>query len=65
MARLGGLTSNIVEQVFSHTGCKWRFDDTRRVTRAINRDYNVAGICKEFPQRLADVVGRQGDRLPK
>ena len=37
----------------------------RRVTRAINRDYNVAGLCREFPQRLADVVERQGDRLPK
>ena len=37
----------------------------RRVTRAINREYNVAGLCREFPQRLADVVERQGDRLPK
>ena len=37
----------------------------RRVTRAINRDYNVAGLCREFPQRLADVVERQGERLPK
>jgi hypothetical protein len=37
----------------------------RRVTRAINRDYNVAGLCREFPQRLADVVERQGDRLRK
>jgi hypothetical protein len=37
----------------------------RRLTRAINRDYNVAGLCREFPQRFADVVERQRDRLPK
>ena len=37
----------------------------RRLTRAINRDYNVAGLCREFPQRFADVVERQGNRLRK
>ena len=37
----------------------------RRVIRYVNQEYDVAGLCREFPSRLADVIERQGDRLPK
>ena len=59
-AGVGGLVVPPWEETLAH----WTHR-ARRVTRAINREYNVAGLCREFPQRLADVVERQGDRLPK
>ena len=37
----------------------------RRVVAAINKDYDVAGLCGEFPTRLQDVVDGDGERLSK
>ena len=37
----------------------------RRVVAAVNREYDVSGLCREFRTRLEDVVCREGDRLPK
>ena len=37
----------------------------RSVIRQVNQEYAVPGLCKEFSSRLADVIERQGDRLPK
>jgi hypothetical protein len=37
----------------------------RRVVARINKDYDVAGLCGEFPQRLQDVVDGRGERLKK
>ena len=31
----------------------------------INEHYNVAGLCRQLPQRLAELDRRQGDRLAK
>ena len=31
----------------------------------INDNYNVQGLCRELPQRLAELDRRQGDRLRK
>ena len=33
--------------------------------RALNRECNVAALCREFPERLRECVRREGDRLPK
>ena len=37
----------------------------RRVIAQINKEYDVAGLCREFPQRLRDVVDGEGERLRK
>jgi hypothetical protein len=37
----------------------------RRAVQQVNKDYDASSLCKEFPKRLADVVDREGDRLPK
>ena len=37
----------------------------RRVVAAVNREYDVSGLCREFRAGLEDVVCREGDRLPK
>ena len=37
----------------------------QRVVRKVNRGYDVAGLCREFPSRLADLVDAGGDRLRK
>ena len=35
------------------------------VVNGINRDCDVAGLCREFPQRLIDLCAAGGDRLRK
>lgn len=37
----------------------------RKVVAHINSRYDVAGLCREFPQRLQKVVDGQGERLRK
>ena len=37
----------------------------RRVIRTINSSHDVAGLSREFPSRLIDVIDREGDRLRK
>ena len=37
----------------------------RKVVASINQEYDVAGLCREFPQRLRDVVDSEGERLRK
>ena len=37
----------------------------RRVIQRINENYNVHGLCSEFPQRLEKVVAGEGERLRK
>ena len=37
----------------------------RKVVASINQEYDVAGLCREFPQRLRDVVNSEGERLRK
>ena len=37
----------------------------REAVRSINADYDVRGLCKEFPDRLATCVDKGGDRLRK
>ena len=37
----------------------------RKAITHINKEYNVSGLCREFPMRLADVVKGQGERLQK
>ena len=37
----------------------------RRAIAAINRDYDVASLCRKFPARLQDVVDGLGERLRK
>ena len=42
--------------------------DTSRleeVAQDINDNLDVDGLCREFPYRIADVISRGGDRLPK
>ena len=36
-----------------------------RCVRQVNAEYDVAGLCREFPARLLDCIEREGDRLPK
>ena len=37
----------------------------RRVVASVNKDYDVAGLCRGFPKRLQDVIDSDGDRLRK
>ena len=37
----------------------------RRAVAAINQEYDVAGLCREFPERLQDLVDDGGERLRK
>ena len=37
----------------------------RRVVTYINQEYDVAGLCREFPQRLQDTADSGGERLCK
>ena len=37
----------------------------RQAVKEINRDYDVAGLCREFPGRLSAVRDSDGDRLRK
>ena len=37
----------------------------RRAVAAINQEYDVAGLCREFPERLQDLVDGGGERLRK
>ena len=37
----------------------------RRVVEHINTNFDVEGLCSEFPQRLADVLDGDGERLRK
>ena len=46
------------------TRAQWKARAARCV-RAINAEYNVAGLCREFPARLLDCQERGGDRIPK
>ena len=34
-----------------------------KAIREINRDYDVAGLCRQFPARLQEVVDGEGERL--
>ena len=36
-----------------------------RCVRHVNAEYDVAGLCREFPARSLDCIEREGDRLPK
>ena len=40
----------------------------RRASKAVafvNKEYNVAGLCRQFPQSIQDLVDSGGERLPK
>ena len=37
----------------------------KRVVDYINMSYDVKGLCREFPQRLADTLASEGERLRK
>ena len=37
----------------------------RKVVAHINNTHDVAGLCREFPQRLQSVVDGEGERLRK
>lgn len=37
----------------------------RRAVAAINENYKVSALCREFPQRLQALVDGEGERLPK
>ena len=40
----------------------------RRANKAVafvNREYNVAGLCRQFPRRIQDLVDGDGERLRK
>jgi len=38
----------------------------QQCVRRINREFDVRGLCMEFPDRLDDLVKKtKGDRLPK
>ena len=37
----------------------------RKVFAYVNENYDVAGLCREFPDRLQSVKEGEGERLPK
>ena len=42
----------------------WQQKNRRKCIRYVNRDYNVARLCRDFPSRLRKLVHREGARLP-
>ena len=49
-------------------GCQTRAQWAARAAscvRAINAEYNVSGLCAEFPDRLQACMDQEGDRLAK
>ena len=36
-----------------------------QVVAYIEREYNVDGLCRELPDRVAELHKRRGDRIPK
>ena len=46
------------------TRAQWKVRAARCV-REINAEYDVAGLCREFPARLLDCQEREGDRIRK
>jgi hypothetical protein len=49
---------------WEETRAQWAVRAARCV-RQVNAEYDVAGLCREFPARLRDCIAREGDRLPK
>ena len=49
---------------WEETRAQWAVRAARCV-RHINDEYDVAGLCREFPARLLDCCERDGDRLAK
>ena len=37
----------------------------RKVFAYVNENYDVAGLCREFPDRLQSIKEGEGERLPK
>ena len=37
----------------------------KQVARYVEREYNVDGLCRELPYRVAELHERRGDRMPK
>ena len=37
----------------------------RKAIAHVNKEYDVAGLCREFPSRLQDVIDNEGERLRK
>lgn len=37
----------------------------RGIAHSINSTYDVEGLCKEFPERVQEMLDREGDRLRK
>ena len=37
----------------------------KQVARYVEREYNVDGLCRELPDRVAKLHERKGDRIPK
>ena len=35
----------------------------RRIVASMNKDYDVAGLCRQFPTRLQEVIESEGERL--
>ena len=46
---------------FKETTAQWT-KRARLVTRTINGNYDVEGLCAEFPSRLSEVVKRDGPK---
>ena len=47
-----------------HTHTQWT-RRARKVLAYVNENYDVAGLCREFPDRLQSVKEGEGERLPK
>ena len=49
---------------WEETRAEWKARADRCV-EAINANFDVIGLCTEFPGRLRACISRDGDRLPK
>ena len=37
----------------------------RTISAKINETHDVEGLCRQFPQRVFDIIAREGDKLSK
>ena len=49
---------------WEETRAQWKVRAAKCV-KAINKEYDVAGLCREFPARLLECQDREGDRIRK
>ena len=65
--------ANVIRQKLTVTmpACPWRESPAdyaarlKDIARTVNTEHNVENLCHEFPERIRELILREGDRLRK